>query len=143
MYNTIFCVVLFLKLIILYHSSVIPIDIYNIFVNSWQCHLLVGILTHYDIVPSNHLVFDCWCNGRQFKLLKFSYRNNMVQTAHYKKPIFQELISRVLLEIETSGQVFCIALGLVTICIAIQTIGLLYIFYNTGWHFKRLKSFSA
>ena len=50
---------------------------------------------------------------------------NMFQNAHYKKPIFQELISRVLLEIETKGQVFCIALGPVAICIAIQTIGLL------------------
>ena len=60
----------------------------------------------------------------------------MFQNAHYKKSIFQELISRVLLEIETRGQVFCLALGPVTIYIAIQTIGLLYLFYNTGWHFK-------
>ena len=56
---------------------------------------------------------------------------NMFQNAHYKKPIIQELISRVLLEIEARGQVFCIALGTVIICIAIQTIGLLYLFYNT------------
>ena len=49
-----------------------------------------------------------------------------------QKPIFQELISRVILEIETRGQVFSIALGPVTVCIAIRTIGLLYLFYNTG-----------
>ena len=55
---------------------------------------------------------------------------NMFQNAHYKKPIFQELISRDLLEVETRGQVFCIALGPVTISIAIQTIGLLHLFYN-------------
>ena len=48
-----------------------------------------------------------------------------------QKPIFQELISRVPFEIETRGQVFCIALGSVTICIAIRTIGLLNPFYNT------------
>ena len=58
--------------------------------------------------------------------------NNMFENAHYIKPIFQELISRVLLEIETRDQVFCIALEPVTICIAIRTIGLLYLFYNTG-----------
>ena len=57
---------------------------------------------------------------------------NMFQNAQWQKPIFQELISRVLLEIETRGPVFCIALGPVTISIAIKTIGLLYLFYNTG-----------
>ena len=67
----------------------------------------------------------------------------MFQYAQWQKPIFQELIPRVLLEIETSGQVFCIALEPVTICIAIKTIGLLYLFFNAGWHFERLKSFSA
>ena len=56
---------------------------------------------------------------------------NMFQNAQWQKPIFQELISRILLEIETRGQVLCIALGPVTICIAIRTIGLLYLFYNT------------
>ena len=65
---------------------------------------------------------------------------NMFEKAEYKKPIFQGLKSRVLLDIETSGQLFCIALGQVTICIPIGTIGLLYLFYNTGWHFERLKS---
>ena len=70
MYNTIFCVVLFLKLIIWYHFIVIPIDLYNIIVNSLQCHLLVEIVTHYWHSTSNHLV---QCNGRQFKLFKFSY----------------------------------------------------------------------
>ena len=57
---------------------------------------------------------------------------NMFQNAQCDKPIFQELISRVLLEIETRGQVFCIVLGPVTIYIAITTIGLLYLFFNTG-----------
>ena len=57
---------------------------------------------------------------------------NMFENAHYTKPIFQELISRVLLEIETRGQVFRIALGPVTIYIAIKTIGLLYLFFNTA-----------
>ena len=57
---------------------------------------------------------------------------NMFQNAQGQKPIFQELISRVLLEIETRSQVFCIALGPVTIYIAIKSIGLLYLFYNTG-----------
>ena len=33
--------------------------------------------------------------------------------------------------LETMCRVFCIALGPVTICIAIGTIGLLYLFYNT------------
>ena len=68
---------------------------------------------------------------------------NMCEKAHCKKEIFQELISRVLLEIETSGRVFCTALRPVTICIVIGTIGLLYLFYNTGWHFECLKSCSA
>ena len=54
------------------------------------------------------------------------------QNAQWQKPIFQELISRVLFEIETRGQVICIALGPVTICIAIRTIGLLYLFYSKG-----------
>ena len=56
---------------------------------------------------------------------------DMFQNAQWQKPIFQELISRILFEIETRGQVFCIALGPVTICIATRTIGLLYLFYNT------------
>ena len=68
---------------------------------------------------------------------------NMFQNAQWQKPIFQELISRDLFEIETRGQVFCIALGPVTICIVSRIIGLLYLFYNTGWHFELLKSFSA
>ena len=68
---------------------------------------------------------------------------NMFQNAQWQKPIFQELISRVLFEIETRGQVFCISLGPVTTCRAIITIELLYLFYNAGWHFERLKSFSA
>ena len=57
---------------------------------------------------------------------------NMDENAHCKNPIFQEMISRVLFEIETRGRVFCIALGPVTSSIAIRTIGLLYLFYNTG-----------
>ena len=57
--------------------------------------------------------------------------NNMFKKAEYKKPIFQWLKCKVLLDIETKGQVFCIALGPVTICIFIATIGLLYLFYNT------------
>ena len=65
------------------------------------------------------------------------YRDKRVQNyptsarTNKSTPIFQELISRVLLEIETRGQVFCIVLGPVTISIAIKTIGLLYLFYNT------------
>ena len=55
----------------------------------------------------------------------------MDENAHYKNPIIQGSISRVLLDIETGGQVFCIALGPVTICIAIGTIVLLYLFFNT------------
>ena len=54
---------------------------------------------------------------------------NMFQNAQCEKPIFQELISRVLLEIETRDQVFCIVLGPVTISTAIKTIRLLYIFF--------------
>ena len=66
----------------------------------------------------------------------------MFQNAQWQKPIIQELISRVLFETETRGRVFCIAHVPVTICIAIRTTGLLYLFYNTVWHFERLKSFS-
>ena len=57
---------------------------------------------------------------------------NMFEKAEYKKPIFQGLISRVTLDIETRGQVFCVALVPVTICIPMGTIGLLYLYYNTG-----------
>ena len=56
----------------------------------------------------------------------------MIPNAQWQKQIFQELISRVLLEIETSGQVFCIVLRPVTIYIAIKSFGLLYLFFNTG-----------
>ena len=56
----------------------------------------------------------------------------MFEKAQYKKPIFQGLITRVQLDIETRDQVFCVALGPVTICITIGTIGLLYVFYSTG-----------
>ena len=57
----------------------------------------------------------------------------MFVMAHYKKPIFQGLISRVLLIIiETRDQVFCIALASVAICIPIGKTGLLYLFYNIG-----------
>ena len=51
---------------------------------------------------------------------------NMFENAQWQKPIFQELISRFLLQIETSARVFFIALGPMSICIAIRTIGLLY-----------------
>ena len=57
---------------------------------------------------------------------------SMFEKAQYKEPMFQGLISRVLLDMETKGQVFCISIGPVTICIDIRTHGLLYIFYNTG-----------
>ena len=57
---------------------------------------------------------------------------NMFEKAEYKKPIFYGLLFQVLFDIETMGQVFCIALGPVTICIPIGTIELLYLFYNTG-----------
>ena len=53
---------------------------------------------------------------------------NMFDKVEYKKPIFQGLISQVLFDIETRGQVFCIALGPVTICIPIGKIELLYLF---------------
>ena len=45
---------------------------------------------------------------------------NMFQNAQLQKLIFQELISLDLFEIETRGQVFCIALVPVTICVAIR-----------------------
>ena len=35
------------------------------------------------------------------------------------------------MDTETRGQIFCIALGPVTICITIGTFGSLYLFYNT------------
>ena len=54
---------------------------------------------------------------------------NMFEKAEYKKPILQGLIYRVLLYIETSGDVFFIAHGPVTICIPIGTIG--YCIYFT------------
>ena len=57
---------------------------------------------------------------------------NMFQNVQWQYPIFQELISRVLFEIEARGQVFFIALVPVAISIAIRTIGLLYLFYNIG-----------
>ena len=60
------------------------------------------------------------------------FNNNMFKKAVYKKAIFQGLKSKVLFDIETTGQVFCIALGPVTICISIGTIELLYLFYNIG-----------
>ena len=47
MYNMIFCAVLLLKLVFLYHFIVIPIDLYNIILNSLQCHLLAEIVTQY------------------------------------------------------------------------------------------------
>ena len=53
----------------------------------------------------------------------------LFQNAQCEKPIFQDLISRVLLEIETRGQVFCIVPRPVTIAIAIETFGLLYLFF--------------
>ena len=55
---------------------------------------------------------------------------NMFKKAEYKKPIFQWLKCKVLLDIETKGQGFCTALGPVTICIYIGTIELMYLFYN-------------
>ena len=57
---------------------------------------------------------------------------NMFKKAEYKKAIFQGLKSKVQFDIETKGQVFCIALGPVTIYISIRTIELLYLFYNIG-----------
>ena len=56
------------------------------------------------------------------------YITNMFEKAQYKKPIFQGLISQVLLDIETRGQLFYIALGSLTISIPIETIGSLYLF---------------
>ena len=56
----------------------------------------------------------------------------MFEKAEYKKLIFQGLKSKVLFDIETKGQVFCIALGPVTIYISIGTIDLLYLLYNIG-----------
>ena len=57
---------------------------------------------------------------------------NMLKKAEYKKPIFQWLKCKVLLDTETKSQVFCIALGPVAICIYIGTIELMYLFYNIG-----------
>ena len=57
---------------------------------------------------------------------------NMFEKAEYNKPIFQGLISRVVFDVETRGQVFCIALGPVTLCITIGTIRLLYLFKMQG-----------
>ena len=54
----------------------------------------------------------------------------MLKKPEYEKPICQGLKSRVLFDIETKGQMFCIALGPVTICLSIGTIELLYLFYN-------------
>ena len=54
---------------------------------------------------------------------------NMFGKPHYKRPIFHGLISRVLLEIETRGRVFCIAPAQVTICLPNGTFGLLYNIY--------------
>ena len=56
----------------------------------------------------------------------------MFQNAQCEKPIFPELISRALLDIETSGHVFYIVIGPVAISRAIKTIGLLYLLFNTG-----------
>ena len=67
----------------------------------------------------------------------------MFEKAEYEKPIIQGLIYRILLDIETRGQVFFIDLGPVKNCIPIGIIGLLYLFYNTEWYFERLKSCRA
>ena len=53
---------------------------------------------------------------------------NMSKKSQWQKPIFQGLISRVLLYIEAMGQVFWIAFGPATICIPFGTVGLLYLF---------------
>ena len=57
---------------------------------------------------------------------------SMFQNAHYKKPIFSGVDISGSIGNRNKGKVFCIALGPVTICMAIRTIGLLYLFYNTG-----------
>ena len=51
---------------------------------------------------------------------------NLFEKSQWQKPIFQGLMSRVLLYIETRGQVFWIAFGPATICISFGTVGLLY-----------------
>ena len=56
----------------------------------------------------------------------------MFKKAEYKKLIFQGLKCKILFDIETKDQVFCIALGPVNICIYIGTIELMYLFYNIG-----------
>ena len=53
---------------------------------------------------------------------------NMFEKSQWQKPIFQWLISRVLLYIEARGQVFWIAFAPATICIPFGTLGLLYLF---------------
>ena len=58
--------------------------------------------------------------------------SNKFKKAEYKKPIFQGLKSKVLFDIETRGQVVCIALGPVAIGIPIGTIELLYLFISGG-----------
>ena len=57
---------------------------------------------------------------------------NMFEKVEYKKTIFQGLISQVLFDTETSDEMFCTAIGYLTICIPIGAIGLLYLFYNNG-----------
>ena len=57
---------------------------------------------------------------------------NTLRKGRVQKVGFQGLKSKVLFDIETKGQVFCIALGPVTVCIPIGTIELLYLFYNIG-----------
>ena len=75
----------------------------------------------------------CRTLNKELKALRILPDNKSTfQNAQWQKPIFQQLISRVLFKIETKSQEFCIALGPVTICITINNIGLLYLFFNTG-----------
>ena len=87
--------------------------------------------THSKLLKS----FFCFYHGGFFNVIGTRTTvsvTNMFKKAEYKKPIFQGLKSKVLFDIETKGQVFCIALGPVTICISVGTIELLYLFYNIG-----------
>ena len=76
-------------------------------------------------------VFFYFYHGSVFFLC---YRNGHNRERYYVRNgrILGDYIYQVLFDIETRGREICIDLGLVTICIPIGTIELLYIFYNTG-----------
>ena len=89
----------------------------------WRFSNLVKMCPEATIV--HHFLLCCIsdyvrCVGNKIGKCTIVRDTNMDEKAQWQKPIFQELISWVLFEIETRGQVFCIALGPVTICIIIS-----------------------